>query len=69
MDLGLEDRRKEESAGQGGALTERRAAARDREAQGGGGGQGVLGLCARRRRATGSLGSVHPQTKMHPGAF
>ena len=56
MDLGLEDRRKEESAGQGGALTERRAAARDREAQGGGGGQRVLGLCARRRRGQDVLG-------------
>jgi hypothetical protein len=56
MDLGLEDRRKEESAGQGGALTERRAAARDREARGGGGGQGVLGLCARWRRGHEVLG-------------
>jgi hypothetical protein len=34
----------------------RRAAARDREAQGGGGGQGVLGLCARRRRRQEVLG-------------
>ena len=40
--------------GHGGALTERRAAAR---------GQGGA------RRGAGSLGSVHPQTKMHPCAF
>ena len=65
MDLGLEDRRKEESAGQGGALTERRAAARDREAQGGGGGREswicarggdggheVLGLCIHKLKCT-----------------
>jgi hypothetical protein len=42
--------------GQGGALIERRAAAR---------GQGG----ARRRRGAGSLGSVHPQTKMHPCVY
>jgi hypothetical protein len=42
--------------GQGGALTEWRAPAR---------GQGGT----RRRWGTGSLGSVHPQTKMHPCAF
>jgi hypothetical protein len=47
----------------------RRTAARDREAQGGGGGQGVLGLCARRRRGTGSLGSVDTKTKYHTGTF
>ena len=46
MDLGLEDQRKEESTGQGGA------AAGDREARGGSGGQRVLGLCIHKLKCT-----------------
>jgi hypothetical protein len=46
MDLGLEDRRKEQSAGQRGA------AAGDREARDGSGGQGVLDLCIHKLKYT-----------------
>jgi hypothetical protein len=56
MDLGLEDRRKEESTGQGGAVA---------RGQGGAAARGQGGA----RRGAGSLGSVHSQTKMHPCAF
>jgi hypothetical protein len=52
----------EEGGDGGGAVTGMRSAAagdrvaRDREARGGGGGQGVLDLCARRRRGQEVLG-------------
>ena len=46
----------------------RRAAARDREARRRRG-AGSLGSVREAATGTGSLGSVHPQTKMHLGAF